>query len=232
MARYTTAYSSFVDRLVEVETLRNFAFQKEKLDPVSMRHEINALCRGSIVLLSSHLEAYIKELGELALESLYKKAVPRNKLSSKFYYHISKNILEELKDTTDPEKIGDKIFEFLEKDHIFWSKNGIFPESIPSERFNKGFSNPAFDKIKAYFNRFGYHEYKKDLESRLQAKFQPTMNMVDHLVDIRNKIAHGNPTATKTPSEVKDIVSIIKLYCTETDDVFATWWKATYCAIR
>jgi hypothetical protein len=204
MARYTTAYSSFVERLVEVETLRRFAFQKEKSDPVGMGHDIRALCRGSIILLSSHLEAYIKELGELALDSLFEKSVPRNNLSARFYYHISKNMLDEIKETSDPDKIGEKIFEFLHSDQIFWSRDGSFPEYIPGERFNKGFANPAFKKIKAYFNRFGYSNYKSELASRLRANFQPTINMVDHLVDTRNKIAHGDPTATKTPMEVKE----------------------------
>ncbi|MEW8329678.1 MAG: HEPN domain-containing protein [Candidatus Thiodiazotropha sp.] len=45
---------------------------------------------------------------------------------------------------------------------------------------------------------------------------------LNYLVDTRNKISHGDPSATKTPSEVKDMVSIVKKYCSETDSVFAT----------
>jgi len=218
--------------LGEVEVLRRFALQKERQDPVGMRNEINALCRGSIVLLSSHLEAFVKELGELALDSLYDKSVSRINLSSRFYYHISKNFIDELKDTSDPEKIGDKVFDFLNSDYPFWSKSGFFTTTIPSERFNKGFSNPAFKKIKAYFNRFGYSTYKADLASRLQASYLPTVNIIDHLVDIRNMIAHGDPSATKTPSEIKDIENMVQKYCATTDSVFASWWKSKYCSIR
>lgn len=232
MGRYTSAYSSFVLRLDEVETLRKFALIKERENPVEMRSDINALCRGSVVLLSSHLEAYIKELGELALESLYTKSVSRDKLSTRFFYHISKNILDELKDTSDPNKIADKVFEFIDLDTAYWCKDGTFPTSIPVERFNKGFSNPAFKKIRSYFNRFGYNHYKRDLASKLQAHYLPTINMVNHLVDIRNKIAHGDPEATKTPSEVQQMILIIKRYCAETDSVFASWWKTGFCSIR
>ena len=67
MSRYTPVYSSFCTRLDEVETLRQFALIREREDPIGLRREINALCRGSVVLLSSHVEAYIKELGELAV---------------------------------------------------------------------------------------------------------------------------------------------------------------------
>lgn len=232
MARYTVAYSSFAMRLDEVETLREFALKKERLDPVNLRREINALCRGAIVLLSSHFEAYVKETGELALDSLYEKAVIRNDLAPRFYYHISKDFLDEVKDTSDPDRIAEKVFRFLQSDGAYWSRSGSFSSSLPVERFNKGFSNPAFSKIKKYFNRFGYSDYSRDLSSNLQAQFYPITNMIDHLVDTRNKIAHGDPTASKTPSEVKDMIVMVKKYCAATDSVFATWWKANFCTIR
>lgn len=232
MARYTTAYSSFLTRLDEVEALRRFAVAKERDDPIGMRADISALCRGSVVLLSSHLEAYIKELGELALDSLHSQSVDRTTLTSRFFYYISKHSLDDIKDTSDPDKISDKVFEFIQIEGDFWSRSGAFPDPVPSDQFNKGFSNPAFKKIKAYLNRFGYSDYKRDLVSSLQANFQPTVNMVDHLVDTRNKIAHGDPLATKTPSEVKDMIAIVKRYCSETDSLFATWWKANFCSIR
>ncbi len=232
MARYTAAYSSFVERLEEVELLRRFALEKEKQDPVNNGSEISALCRASVVLLSGHLEAYIKELGELAIDSLYEKSVPRKEICSRFFYHISKNYIDEIKDTSDPGAIGDKIFSFLANDIEFWSRDGSFPASVPAEMFNKGFSNPAFKQIKSYFNRFGYDTYQRDLASKLAANFQYTKNMIEHLVEIRNRIAHGDPSATKTPSEIKDMIRIVKNFCVETDGVFASWWKGMFCAIR
>ena len=232
MARYTAAYSSFVGRLDEVDTLRRFALEKERKDPVGLRQEISALCRGSVVLLSGHLEAYVKEAGELALDSLHLKSVSRTSVASKFYYHISKSYFDEIQNTSDPDKIAEKVFDFLNNDLYYWSRSGPFPQSIPADRFNKGFANPAFKKVKAYFNRFGYSTYKLDLMRELQAQFQPTVNMVDHVVDTRNEIAHGNPAATKTPSEIKDMIQITKTYCAATDSVFASWWKGNFCAIR
>ena len=232
MARYTSAYSEFVSRLDEVETLRQSAATKERKAPIELRGEINALSRGAIVLLSGHMEAYIRELGELALDSMTSKNVFRSQLTSRIYYHISKDILDEIRDTSDPEKIADKIFQFIDSDIEYWSKNGTFPQPIPVGRFNKGFNNPAYKKIVKYFNRFGYDSYRHDLVTRLRANFDPTVNMVDQLVDIRNKIAHGDPNASKTPGEVKAMMSIVRSFCRVTDTVFATWWKNHYCGIR
>jgi hypothetical protein len=56
--------------------------------------------------------------------------------------------------------------------------------------------------------------------------------MVDHLVDTRNKIAHGDPAASKTPGEVATMMSIMRLFCGSTDAVFASWWRTRFCAIR
>lgn len=232
MARYTTAYSGFISRLGEVEALRKIALGKERQNPVDLRHEINALCRGSIVLLSSYIEAYIKGVGELALDSLFIKGVLRTDIPTRFFYHISKNHLDELYDSDDPEKIAEKVFLFLQEDITYWSRMGTFPQSIEVERFNKGFSTPTFKKIKPYFNRFGYSSYNTDLSKRLRGQFQPITNMIDHLVDTRNKIAHGDPMASKTPTEIKEMINMAKKFCAETDTVFAAWWKLNFCSIR
>lgn len=192
MTRYTSSYGSFVARLDEVELLQRDAEKKERVDPVSKGDEINALCRGSVVLLSSHVEAYVKEVGELALGSFYTKCVTRSGFSSRFFYHISKDILNELKNTSDHDKIADKVFSFLESDLDFWSKTGPFMTPISSDRFNMGFSNPGFNKVKSYFYRFGYDNFRDDFENRIPTEAISTINMLNHLVDTRNSIAHGD----------------------------------------
>jgi hypothetical protein len=232
MARYTSAYSSLLLRLKEVEVLRRSAAAKERSNPITLRHDINAFCRAAIVLLCAHLEAYVKELGEIALTNIHAKAVARTNLSPQFFYHLSKDILDEVQDTSDPVRIAVKIFDFIQNDFTYWNRVGPFPQPLPVDRFNQGFSNPAFQKIGAYFNRFGCVDYKKELARRLKADYSVTVNMVDHLVDTRNKIAHGDQAATKTPTDVKDMIRIIRTYCGATDGIFASWCKRTLCAIR
>src|SRR5208282_3133557 len=102
MARYTAAYSSLINRLSEVDLLLSLAARQERLNPIKSRHSINALCRGAIVLLSSHLEGFVKELGELILERLETRGVPRSSLAPQFFFHLSKDILYEIKNTSQP----------------------------------------------------------------------------------------------------------------------------------
>lgn len=218
--------------MAEVESLRASAARLEHLDAVIYSAQINALCRGSLVLLSSHLEAYIKELGETFVTKLTARGIDRSTLDSRVFYHISKDRLDALKDTSNPKSVAKAVFDFLISDYEFWAQSGPFPRQIDIERFNKGFSNPTFTKIKSYFNRFGFEEYSKELGRNLRANYLPYTNMVNHLVDIRNKIAHGDPTATKTPQEVRAITLMIKGFCNGTDSVFAQWCKEKYCAVR
>ena len=232
MAKYTSAYSSFVSRLSEVNDLGKTAAAREREDAISNRYHISALCRGSIVLLSAHLEAYIRELGEITLDAIVAKRVDRSVVAPRFFYHISKPILEEIKDTTDQDKIAEKVFRFLSTEYDHWIKTGPFTMSIPADAFNKGFSNPAYSKICKYFNRFGCDTYHTELARYLRADFQPATNMVNHLVEIRNKIAHGDYMASKTPLEVMDMVTFIKLFCSATDSVFASWCTKHLCTIR
>lgn len=232
MSRYSVVYVNFLERLNEVEILRRHAAALERSDPYSSRNDINALCRGALVLLCSHLEAYIKELGELALERLVDKAVCRSKMSEQFFYHISKDIFKQIEQTAEAEKIAPKIFHFVNRDSEYWEKSDKFPKPIDSERFNKGFSNPHFKKIKSYFLRFGYKTYEGDIKARLTRDASPTINMINQIVATRNLIAHGDPSATKTPEDLKSIIAIATTFCRTTDDAFCAWFKSGLCSLR
>ena len=232
MPRYTSAYGEFVSRLEEVTTLIQLALSYERLDPIGKRRQINAVCRGSVVLLCGRVEAYVGEVGELAWESMYEQQIGREGLPDRAYYYISKDLLDEICGAREPDRVADRGFAFINRDADYWSKAGPLAAPIPTERFSGGFGNPTFKRVKKYFNRFGYEEYGRDLASELRAQFQPTVAMVDHLVDTRNKVAHGDADIRKTPRELQQMVSIVKLFCRATDGVFATWWKGRYCAIR
>jgi hypothetical protein len=114
VARFTSAYSSYVERSDEVLILVRKASQIERSKEAFHRgREIDALCRGSIVLLSSHLEAYVKELGECLLDALFKKAVCRSKLHKPFFYHASRQALDRIRKDTEPQKISEGVFDVV-----------------------------------------------------------------------------------------------------------------------
>lgn len=232
MSRYTVAYSAFITRLAEVDTLLAMAKALETSDPIGNSVKTNAICRGAIVLLCSHVEGYVKELGELTLAKLTEQQICRSKIPNSVAYHVSKNFVADIKDTADTAKIADHIFNLIDSDLGFWGSSGPLEVQIPEDRFNKGFASPSFRKIATYLGRFGYAEYKRDLGFNLTGDFQVCKTLIDHIVDARNKIAHGNPTISKTPSDLMEAVKTTRQFCRATDNVFANWCRANLCTIR
>ena len=232
MARYTAAYSALVVRLGEVETLLQMAKAYERQDATGHERKISALCRGAIVLLSSHIEGYTKEVGELTLAKIYEKSVCRSKISNIVSYHASRDIISEIKDTADADRLAAKIVNLVERDLSLWEQTGPHTEPISEDRFNKSFSSPSFQKIAAYIKRFGYIEFKRDLNGKLQGDYLPAKNLINHIVDVRNKIAHGDPMMSKTPTDLLETIPMVKKFCRATDDLFAVWCKTNICSIR
>jgi RiboL-PSP-HEPN len=233
MSRYSTAYGEFVQRCDEVLILvrRAAAIERSK-SAFSKGKEIDALCRGALVLLSSHVEAYIKEVGESLLDAIYVKEVCRSKLSTSFFYYTSKIAIDRVRSDNDPEKISIETFHFVEQNSSIWQRTGALPRQIDADEFNLGFANPKFEKVKKYLARFGYTSLRHDINRTLKADALVVIGNLDQIVDIRNAIAHGEASATKTPSEVKSLVKSATIFCRTVDSGFGDWCKMNVCSIR
>jgi hypothetical protein len=229
---YTGPFIAFGTREHEVKYLYSSARKLERRDAVANAAAINSLCRGAIVLLSARVEAYIKELGELALLQMHGSGMSRSKVAEQFFYYLSQDFIKEIKDTKEPASLAKKIFALMNRDGQQWNTTGPFASPLLPQIFNKGFSNPKVDKITAYFNRFGYSSYTSDMQRKMKANYQPSQNMIVQLVDMRNKIAHGDPNATITPNGVRDMANLVTAYCRATDLVFAAWCRKSMCRIK
>lgn len=226
-------YSDFVERLAEVALLRKKArFLEISRDSLTCGPEIRALCRASIVLLSSHVEAYVKELGEHTLDNLHSRNLPRTKLSKVFFYYVSRQRIDAIRDSVQPLAIAESVEEFVAKDVLFWSGDRALPSPVASTDFSKGFANPKFEKVQKYLLRFGYSEFRRDFYRELGRDALQVHNGIDAIVDTRNSIAHGDQSATKTPAEVKEFEDYARKFCRTTDDIFGKWCRKNLCSIR
>ena len=231
MTLFTIAYSDFTDRLKEVETLRKLANRyQNNLNPQDKASSY--LCRSAIVLLSSHLEGYIKDLATLTLDRIHQRSVCRSKIDGRLLYFLSKDILDEIKYTEDPKKISPKAHGFLYRDGSLWDKEGPFPNPIPSQRFIRYLENPKVDKIKSFLSRIGYDEFDHHLKSNLKSSYSSTTNQIDHLVDTRNKIAHGDADEEKTPTDIQLFLDDVRKFCIVLDTGYGGWCKRNLCTIR
>lgn len=233
MPRYSSAYSEFLNRSDEVMLLvRQAAKIERSKDAFERGKEIDALCRGALVLLSSHLEAYVKELGESLLDAIFTKRVCRSKLSNSFFYFATRNNLDKIRVDSDPEQISTETFNFVEQSAVIWQRSGCLPNPVDNDVFNKGFANPKFEKIRKYLARFGYQSLRHDINRILRADAVVVIGNIDQIVDVRNAIAHGEASAKRTPAEVRSLVGSAIVFCRTVDSSFGTWCSSNICSIR
>jgi len=109
MSRYTAAYSGFITRLEEIEIIRRMAFRIEQAPPLPRNVDrINALCRGGVVLLVSHIEGYIEELGELILDRVVLRNMLKSAFGTGFRFYLSRDLIKEIQQAKNPETIVEK----------------------------------------------------------------------------------------------------------------------------
>jgi len=232
MPRFTAAYSGFTQRVPEIWALYKLALKASVIHAHTNKNKVSALCRGAVVLLCSHIEGYIEGLGVLALDRIVLKEVKKSSLGGSFPYYFSKDIIDEIRDTGHPQRISNKLRALMDRDSDIWSSAPVFLQTLPSDRFIHGFASPTTKEIKKLFRRFGYTKYLNELGGLLKQVYLPCINMVDQVVDQRNKIAHGDFIVTTTPSDLKSMVDLVHIFCRGTDQVVAAWFTSKGCPIR
>lgn len=233
MPRYTSAYSNLIVRFDEIASLLRLAKSVSISQPVHLAtRQINSLCRGGVVLLSSHIEGYVEEVGQLAIVQIGSRGVAKGQVARRFRYHLSRDLIRDIKDTSHPGRISAKIDALLARDHHIWDTHSQFTTQITAEVFVSDFSNPTHDKIKHFFARFGYASFPHDLATRLGPSYAGCRNMLDQVVDQRNRIAHGDAITTGTPTDLAQMMTLVKLYCREADSSVGDWFRSIGCPIR
>jgi hypothetical protein len=233
MARYTAAYSRLIRRLAEVETILRLAKDASKTHLIPLHlARVNALCRSGVVLLSSHIEGYIEDLGEIALDRIANRRLSKAKLSAGFRYYLSRDIINAIRQTSDPARIASKLEDLWVRDNHIWDARPNFSDPLPAQVFLFDFANPTHRRIKKFFNRFGIEDFERELARRLAVDFTACTNMVDQVIEQRNRIAHGDTVTTGTPTDLFQMIQLSKRYCKETDGVVGDWFKSQGCPIR
>lgn len=236
MARYTASYIKLVSRLSEINILCRLATSLEKDIPIGKwQDEIEAMCRGGVVLLSSHLEGYITDLNSVILTALSDPQVALNDFPDALVFHQVRDVFEQLKNTSDATKIGEKFRQlYYREKHFFNSMDGL--ESLPrvfnNEIAMQSLSTPKPLKIYKFFKRYGYSCLRGDIATTLTTSMLTHENLVLRTVQIRNDIAHGDDEIKETPTDLKLRLKSVKLYCRILDDSVANYFKCRGILIR
>lgn len=234
MSRYSAAYLSFVDRLEEVHVLRRMAGKLEGKKGItdSDAKKIRAICRGATVLLSSHIEGYMQELNEIIFEQIINQTVQKSRFPPKFRYYLSKPVFDNIRQTTDPAANAKQALELMNNHYEIWREDTPFQQSLDHQVFLKKFPAPRTDEIYKIFNRYGVEDVKSSIKKKLGSEYILLKNDLDNVVDVRNKIAHGDNEMERTPRDLYLASVSIRRFLSVLDNVVCTKFGRKNCHIR
>lgn len=168
----------------------------------------------------------------MILERIVKKGMKKTDLGDRFLYHFSRDIVAEIKDTTDATAIAAKIKVMFQRDSDIWGSTPKFNLPLDLQRFIGDFGNPSFERIHHFMKRFGYTSFRNDLFTLLKANCDPCINMIANVNDQRNKIAHGDFAISSNPNDLADMIRLVEEFCCAVDGIVAVWFSSKKCAIR
>jgi len=233
MSRYTSAYTGLIVRFKEIDAILGMAKDiSSKPITATTLDKVSALCRSGIVLLSSHIEGYIENLGEIAIDRIGAKQLKKSKLGNQFRYYLSRDLINNILKSTESASIEQNLLMLWTRDSHIWDNTPHYKTPLQANIFIGDFINPNHKRIVKFFKRFGYTQFEHDMASKLQADYVICVNMINQVVEQRNKIAHGDTTIIGTPTDLEQMKNTVKIYCREADLVFSHWFKLQGCPIR
>lgn len=232
MPRHSPAYRRFQQRLFEVRHLhrlsRTYAAVSDKAKLEKPEH-VNALIRAGVVLLSSHIQGFVEDYSDQLIDKMVADAIKINVLPDRLLFYASKSTMQKIQTSTDPDNTIAAIRDFvLSRGHLLNPASSVGAELIGSE-YKDGFGNPTVKEICRFLKRFGYDEFKRDMERRLKGQYLIAANAVDQIVEQRNKIAHGDPVVTSTPKDFREYLDLVQRFCSHADLLANTHFRRIGC---
>lgn len=176
------------------------------------------------MLLCSHIEGFVKELGMNAIVNIAAQRIPKTAFLEGFRYYLSRDFIKRIQNSQEPETIESIVMEMMQRDLHIWDDSTIYSSSLPAGVFVENIGSPNHKRIKKFFRRFGFKDFEHQLKSTLKGDFLSCFNMMRDVVLQRNQIAHGDFSTTGAPSDLEDMVTWADLYCRTADEIVCAWF--------
>lgn len=176
---------------------------------------ITPVIRAGIVLLYSHIEGYIEDVVEEAIDFINNSGISSNALPSNLKVaHCMIDITEllNIQDATKREAMLNTLFI---KNFPLFSGANLPPAKIDSNCLIKNFSNPSFEKIDKLFKQLGINKifstfYSLGFPPQRVRLIKPTL---DALAELRHDVAHGNFKQSCSFCDMINYTRTMKLLC-------------------
>lgn len=185
---------------------------------------VRAINRSSIVLLCSHLERYIHNINEEAIEKINACSISGDKIPIIIRLQHSRIAIDEIA-KMKWEKRSDKLKEFSTSQTWLWTtydKQNLDPKNLLN-----WMKSPNPKSIQRFYKMWGIDDIF-DTITRTNRTRSNLWLKIQELVDKRHNIAHGNSNTEATYKDIKTYINVVETLCKRSDKVFSNCLKKTF----
>ena len=178
---------------------------------------VRAINRSSVVLLTSHLERYLRALNEEATDAVNAVAIQGTTLPEALRLQHSRAAVDLMVETQWRNRSG-QLESFISRDGWLWGD--ATKGELEAERLLAWMRSPYPDRIKRFFAMWGIDDVFGTVTRAPHTRAR-LWTRLDELVGKRNQIAHGDPTTGATFQDIASYLAVVKEFCTRSDRAMA-----------
>lgn len=174
-----------------------------------------AIGRGSVVLLPSHLERYVRNVNEEAITYLNSRQLAGSLIPSEFRLLHAKPVVEELAQTNwdQPARMS-KLADFASSEMWLWTNVGT--GEIEHARLLAWMKSPDPKRLNRYYGYWGIPNIFVAVTRKTNTRTELYLKVTE-LVEKRNAIAHGDMSTAATQADVRSYMAAVDTLCTRAD---------------
>lgn len=200
---FSRAFAEYKQNRHEViEILHAAPSVNDQMGSRKKRELANALYRGSVVLLSSHLERYIESLIIESIDAINEASPPIGRIPESLMLALIEPPLRSASETKDFGKKLAKIQEFVHDHEWHWNGSATCGR-LNGDLLVSGFDNPLPKRIREAFFPLGLADVVGHAVGRDTSPLRGLIEgKVRELVEKRNSVAHAGMTVDLTREDV------------------------------
>lgn len=176
-----------------------------------------ALGRAAVVLITSHMERYLRAVNEELVDAVVASSILGDSLPLPVRLLHSKEPVTEI-ETTQWDKRSDKLTDFVETDGWLWSVGTT--GNLKHNRLLAWMKSPKPKSLVRYYRYWGIQDIFSAI-TRKPSTRQDLWLRIKEVVEKRNNIAHGDTSASATFSDVRKYVAAVNDLCERADRTLA-----------
>lgn len=178
---------------------------------------VRAINRASVVLLSSHLESYIRSVNEAAVEAVNQSSIVGSHLPLELRLNHTRVAIDALASKQWDQR-ADGLREFISTEAWLWV--GVTKAELEHARLLTWLKSPSPERLVTFFKLWGIKNIFTSI-TRTQHTRNDFWLRLKELVEKRNLIAHGDGTTEATANDISNYVRAVRDFCERSDRALA-----------